>query len=95
MMMIKVLTFPLLTRHFVYVWLFKKLFFFLLVPQPYVNVHGQIVRPDFRDSDDIPGPEYTEPSQQPPTPNPEISLNNWHPPGYESEDDIDYVTYVV
>ncbi len=54
---------------------------FLLIPQPYINVHGQLV--------------MQKVSQTTPTPDPEIPLNQLEPRGNESEDDIDYVTYVV
>ncbi len=54
---------------------------FLLIPQPYINVHGQLV--------------MQKVSQTTLTPDPEIPLNQLEPGGNESEDDIDYVTYVV
>ncbi|XP_078379846.1 uncharacterized protein LOC144662792 isoform X2 [Oculina patagonica] len=49
--------------------------------KPYINVHGQLV--------------MQKVSQTTPTPDPEIPLNQLEPGGNESEDDIDYVTYVV
>ncbi|XP_078379822.1 hemicentin-2-like isoform X2 [Oculina patagonica] len=67
--------------------------------RPYVNVHGQLVRPSSQDSDGFRRPESLRSSRNTLTPEPEIPPNQWQPRGSESDDrgapEINYVSYLV
>ena len=78
--------------------LFNKIFL-VFGPQPYVNIHGQLVRPSSRDSDDFRRPESLRSSRDALTPEPETPSPQWQPRGNEPDNrgapEINYVSYLV
>lgn len=66
--------------------------------QPYINIHGQLVRPPSQDSDGFRRPESLRSSRNTLTPEPELPPNQWQPRGSEPEEkapEINYVSYLV
>ena len=66
--------------------------------KPYINIHGQLVRPPSQDSDGFRRPESLRSSRNTLTPEPELPPNQWQPRGSEPEEkapEINYVSYLV
>ena len=73
--------------------------FFVFPPQPYVNIHGQLVRPPSRESDEFLRPESLRSSRDTLTPEPEMPVRPRQPRGSEFDDrrepEINYFSYLV
>ena len=73
--------------------------FFVFPPQPYVNIHGQLVRPPSRESDEFLRPESLRSSRDALTPEPEMPVRPRQPRGSEFDDrgepEINYFSYLV
>ena len=73
--------------------------FFVFPPQPYVNIHGQLVRPPSRESDEFLRPESLRSSRDALTPELEMPVRPRQPRGSEFDDrrepEINYFSYLV
>ena len=73
--------------------------FFVFPSQPYVNIHGQLVRPPSRESDEFLRPESLRSSRDALTPEPEMPVRPRQPRGSEFDDrgepEINYFSYLV
>lgn len=73
--------------------------FFAFPPQPYVNIHGQLVRPPSRESDEFLRPDSLRSSRDALTPEPEMPVRPRQPRGSGLDDrgepEINYFSYLV